>query len=98
MRINNKTMVDKISEATDDISKEQITAVLAAEKEVINTSLLNNDSVVFHGIGTFSLMDIAKRTYRNVRTGADVLKPATKRLKFKYSAGFRKNITETFSK
>jgi len=99
MRYNTKQMVNEIhKELNELVTKGVINRVLKAKNDIVKDALLKDNSVVLQGLGTFSLIDIAKRNYRNLQTGGVISKPKTKRLKFTFSPTFCKVISATHSK
>lgn len=55
----------------------------------ITTSAINGDTVRISGLGTFTVVDTAERTGRNLATGEALAIPASKRVSFKTSKPFK---------
>ena len=74
--------VEKIYTKANLTSKAQAEAALDATLETVMESLMDGDSVVFTGFGSFKVADRAARKGRNPRTGEELVIPATKVVKF----------------
>ena len=99
MRINTKEMVDRIyKDNKKTITKQDISTILNSHKDIVSEELIKDNSVIIYGLGTFSLIDIPKRKYRNISTNTTFESEATKRPKFKYSKSFKILISTTHSK
>jgi len=74
--------VEKIYTKANLTSKTQAEAALDATLETVIEALMDGDSVVFTGFGSFKVADRAARKGRNPRTGEELVIPATKVVKF----------------
>lgn len=66
---------------------EALVAIDSVFKAIINAVKAGNN-VQFIGLGTFGVVDIPSREYRNPGTNEKLIKPACKKLKFKVSKAF----------
>lgn len=76
------------AEITKKAAKEQIEAVLG----LVAASVAEGNTVRLHNFGTFSVTERAARTGRNPQTGEPLDIAASKAVKFKVSAPFKKAV------
>ncbi len=74
--------VEKLFTNANLASKSQAETVLESTIETITEALMDGDSVVFTGFGSFKVVERAARKGRNPRTGEEIEIAATKVVKF----------------
>ncbi|OBQ50267.1 HU family DNA-binding protein [Halodesulfovibrio spirochaetisodalis] len=74
--------VEKLFTKANLASKSQAETVLESTIETITEALMDGDSVVFTGFGSFKVVERAARKGRNPRTGEEIEIAATKVVKF----------------
>jgi len=74
--------VEKLFTKANLASKSQAETVLEPTIETITEALMDGDSVVFTGFGSFKVVERAARKGRNPRTGEEIEIAATKVVKF----------------
>ncbi|MCG8532060.1 MAG: HU family DNA-binding protein [Desulfovibrionales bacterium] len=74
--------VEKLFAKANLASKSQAETVLESTIETITEALMDGDSVVFTGFGSFKVVERAARKGRNPRTGEEIEIAATKVVKF----------------
>ena len=83
-RIGKIEFIDKVAEDAK-ISKKDATAAVNAFFEVTSDALKKGDKVVFPGTFKAEVTERAERTGRNPITGAEMVIPAKKVIKVKFS-------------
>lgn len=73
---------------TKKAAKETIESVLA----LITAPLVAGDSVRLSGFGSLSVVEVAERKCRNPQTGAEIIVPPTKRVKFKVASALKASV------
>ncbi len=74
--------VEKLFTKANLASKSQAETVLESTIETITEALMDSESVVFTGFGSFKVVERAARKGRNPRTGEEIEIAATKVVKF----------------
>jgi len=74
--------VEKLFTQANLASKSQAETVLESTIETITEALMDSESVVFTGFGSFKVVERAARKGRNPRTGEEIEIAATKVVKF----------------
>ena len=74
--------VEKLFTKANLASKSQAETVLESTIDTITEALMDGDSVVFTGFGSFKVVERAARKGRNPRTGEEIEIAATKVVKF----------------
>ncbi|KAF1076840.1 HU family DNA-binding protein [Halodesulfovibrio sp. MK-HDV] len=74
--------VEKLFTKANLASKSQAETVLESTIETITEALMDGESVVFTGFGSFKVVERAARKGRNPRTGEEIEIAATKVVKF----------------
>ncbi|MEZ0575959.1 HU family DNA-binding protein [Halodesulfovibrio aestuarii] len=74
--------VEKLFTKANLASKSQAETVLESTIDTITEALMDGDSVVFTGFGSFKVVERAARKGRNPRTGDEIEIAATKVVKF----------------
>lgn len=69
-------------------------AVVNATLEVILDAVVCGDDVTLPNFGTFKLVEKAARKGRNLATGAEIMIPARKAVKFVPAAALKKAMTD----
>ncbi len=75
-------LVQKIHAKSGLATKVQSEAALDAVVAALTDALRGGDSVTFTGFGSFKVTSRAARKGRNPRTGAEIVIPASKAVKF----------------
>ncbi|MCT4534646.1 HU family DNA-binding protein [Halodesulfovibrio sp.] len=74
--------VEKLFTKANLASKSQAETVLESTIEALTEALMDGESVVFTGFGSFKVVERAARKGRNPRTGEEIEIAATKVVKF----------------
>lgn len=74
--------VEKLFTKANLASKSQAETVLESTIDTITEALMDGESVVFTGFGSFKVVERAARKGRNPRTGEEIEIAATKVVKF----------------
>lgn len=89
--MNKTDLIAKVAEATET-TKKDAAVVVDAVLNTIADALKNGDDVSLLGFGAFKVVEVPERTHRNPSTGAEVVKPAHKRVKFKAAKNLKEYI------
>lgn len=89
--MNKKDLVRAVSEdleMTQKLVGEVVDAVFAN----IEAALVNGDEVAISGFGKFVTVEKEEKTARNPQTGAEIIVPAHRTLKFKASQSLKEAV------
>lgn len=79
-----KSLADK-----HNLTQKQAREILDATFSEISDKLKAGDEVRLHGFGTFSISERKERKGRNPQTGAEILIPASRSIKFKPASALK---------
>lgn len=88
----NKTDLIKEVASKASLTQEQARLALDAVTDAISGALVNGEQVTLIGFGTFGVSEHGERKGRNPQTGAAVIIPAKKVVKFKAGSILSDNI------
>jgi len=89
--MNKSQLIDQIAEKAE-ISNKAAGAALDALMDSLGDALLNGESVVLPGFGTFAVRDNAARTGRNPQTGEALQIAASKTATFKQGKALKEKL------
>lgn len=88
----NKTQLVASMAAITDLSKVDLRKAVDAFVDVTTGSLKNNERIALIGFGSFELIHRKERNGRNPQTGAGILIPAKKTVRFKAGSDLSSQI------
>jgi DNA-binding protein HU-beta len=89
--VNKEELVKRVAEKVQKTKKET-GEVVEALFEVIGEALEKGEKIDVRSTLTLEPVDVEAKTYRNPRTGEEVQKPATKRVKAKAGSKLQKRV------
>lgn len=89
--MNKKEMITRMSKDAG-ITAPQAAKAFSSMMEGIKESLRKGQKVTFSGFGSFEIKERRARKGRNPKTGAEVLIPPKKRIKFNPSKGLKNSL------
>lgn len=87
-------LIEKLSNDFNFATKYQLKQIVDSVFATLTTEIQDGKKITINGFGTFQMVDSPERNGRNPATGAAMVIPAHKRLKFKASSVFKE---EAFS-
>lgn len=92
--MHSKNMIDAVADSTG-VAKNVIEKVLESFAGHVADALRNGEEARFKGLGIFRAKDRAERQGRNPRNGEPVTIAATRAIKFKAAAEFKRAVQAT---
>lgn len=92
--VNKAQLIDAVRDRCDDLSRKEVSEVVDALIDTVQTTVADGTDVNITGFGRFTHIQRAARTGRNPQTGESIRIPASRQPSFKPGKAFKDSLNE----